>query len=215
MENKPNGGIAAVRRPTSDQLRREIERLEQMDKKRGMPTALRVILFLIVVILIAAVTFFCLLSGYVIYGNSMSPSLLEKDLVLAIPNAEIHSGDLVAFRHDDRILIKRAVAGPGDSVEVLDDGHVRLNGKDLSEPYALYSDSGVNDMLYPLDVPEHAWFVLGDNRGNSVDSRSSILGLIGDDQLLGKVFIRVWPLSRFELFDSNFFPQLVHSFLPA
>ena len=215
MENKPTGGAAAVRRPTSDQLRREIERLEQMDKKRGMPIALRIILFLIIVLIIAAVTFFCLLSGYVIYGNSMSPTLLEKDLVLAIPNAEIHSGDLVAFRNGDRILIKRVIASPNDSIEVLPDGHVRLNGADFREPYALYSDSGVNDMEYPLDIPAHSWFVLGDNRGSSVDSRSSIIGLIDADQMLGKVFIRIWPLNRIEVFDPDFLPQLVHSFLPA
>ena len=214
MDNKPTAK-AMTRRPTADQLRRELERLDQLDRKRGLPTALRVVLFLVVVILIAAVTFFCLLSGYVIYGNSMYPTLLEQDLVLAIPNAEIHSGDLVAFRHEERILIKRAIAGPHDSIEVLDNGHVRLNGKDLIEPYAFFSDSGVNDLDYPIDIPAGSWFVLGDNRGNSVDSRSSIIGLIDDDQILGKVFIRIWPLPRFEVFDSDFFPQLIQAFRPA
>ena len=139
-----------TRRPTSDQLRRELER---MDKKRGMPTALRVILFLIVVLLVAAVTLFCLMSGYVIYGSSMSPTLEEKDLVLAIPNAQLKDGDLVAFKHEDRILVKRIAAGPGESVEVLSDGHVRRNGYDLNEPYALYAESGTDDQSYPLTVP--------------------------------------------------------------
>ena len=85
-----------------------------MEKKRGMPIALRVILFLLVVVLVAGITFFCLLSGYVIYGNSMSPTLEEKDLVLAIPNAKLRTGDMVAFRHEDRILIKRVVGAPGE-----------------------------------------------------------------------------------------------------
>ena len=146
-----------TRRPTSDQLRRELER---MDKKRGMPTALRVILFLIVVLLVAAVTLFCLMSGYVIYGSSMSPTLEEKDLVLAIPNAQLKDGDLVAFKHEDRILVKRIAAGPGESVEVLSDGHVRRNGYDLNEPYALYAESGTDDQSYPLTVPSGSWFVL-------------------------------------------------------
>ena len=212
MANNEAAKSPVPRRPTSEQLRKELERLE---KKRGMPAALRVILFLLVVILIGAVTFFCLLSGYVIYGNSMSPTLEEKDLVLAIPNAKISAGDMVAFRHEERILIKRVVGAPGDQIEVTDDGHVRLNGSDLYEPYALFSNSGANDMSYPLDIPERSWFVLGDNRGSSVDSRSSILGLIDDEQMLGKVFIRIWPLTRFQIFDKDFFPQLVDALLPG
>ena len=206
MANNETPKAPAPRRPTVEQLRRELDR---MNKKRGLPTAVRVILLLLVVVLVASVTFFCLLSGYVIYGNSMSPTLEEKDLVLAIPNAKLSTGDIVAFRHEERILIKRVVGAPGDQIEVTDDGHVRINGYDLYEPYALFSNSGTNDMTYPLDIPEHSWFVLGDNRGSSVDSRSSILGLIDEDQMLGKVFIRVWPLTRFQLFDRNFFPQLV------
>ena len=212
MANNETPKAPAPRRPTVDQLRRELDRLE---KKRGLPLAVRVILFLLVVVLVAAITFLCLLSGYVIYGNSMSPTLEEQDLVLAIPNAKISAGDMVAFRHEERILIKRVAGAPGDQIEVTDDGHVRLNGYDLYEPYALFSNSGTNDMTYPLDIPEQSWFVLGDNRGSSVDSRSSILGLIDEEQMLGKVFIRVWPLSRFQLFDRNFFPQLVDALRPG
>ena len=115
----------------------------------------------------------------------------------------------------DIVTIMVNIKGLGGSIEITDDGHVRLNGSDLYESYALFSNSGTNDMSYPLDIPENSWFVLGDNRGSSVDSRSSILGLIDDEQMLGKVFIRVWPLTRFQVFDKNFFPQLVDSLLPG
>ena len=138
MDHNTPSNSPAPRRPTSEQLRQALDRMNQ---KRGLPIAVKVIIFLLVVLVIAAITFFCLLSGYVIYGNSMSPTLEEKDLVLAIPNAQLQSGDLVAFRYQDRILIKRAVGGPGDRIELFPDGHVRLNGSDLHEPYAIYSDS--------------------------------------------------------------------------
>ena len=111
MANNEAAKASAPRRPTAEQLRKELERME---KKRGMPTVLRVILFLLVVVLVAGITFFCLLSGYVIYGDSMSPTLEEKDLVLAIPKAKISAGDMVAFRYEERILIKRAVGAPGE-----------------------------------------------------------------------------------------------------
>ena len=208
MANNSSSKTLAQRRPTAAQLQKELDRLE---KKRGLPVALRVILFVIVVIIIAAITFFCLFSGYVIYGSSMIPTLEEKDLVLAIPSAALKPGDMVAFRQDDRILVKRVVAGPGDTVEVRSDGHVLLNGHDLYEPYAIISEGGADDMVYPLTVPENSWFVLGDNRGNSVDSRSSIIGTIDNDQMLGKVMIRIWPLTRFQRFDENFFSQLIYS----
>ncbi len=192
------------RRPTAEQLRQELER----EKKRKKPSFLRIILFLIIVLLIAAITFFCLLSGYVVYGDSMAPTLQEGDLVLAIPNAPIRAGDMVAFRHDERILIKRAVAGPGDRIEISEDGHVRLNGTDLGETYASFGAGIADDMVYPVDIPAGAWFVLGDNRTNSVDSRSTILGMIDNSQMQGRIFIRIWPLNRIELFDPNFLQDL-------
>ena len=132
MENNPATQKTELRRrPTAAQLRLELER---ESKKRKFPRFLKVLLFLLVVVLIAAITFFCLLSGYVVYGDSMMPTLQEGDLVLAIPNAQTQPGDLVAFRHDERILIKRAVGAPGDQIEVSDNGTVRINGVDLSEP---------------------------------------------------------------------------------
>lgn len=207
MENNPATQKTELRRrPTAAQLRLELER---ESKKRKFPRFLKVLLFLLVVVLIAAITFFCLLSGYVVYGDSMMPTLQEGDLVLAIPNAQTQPGDLVAFRHDERILIKRAVGAPGDQIEVSDNGTVRINGVDLSEPYAQFAAGAANDITYPFQVSDGSWFVLGDNRGSSVDSRSRILGTIDNRQMLGKIFIRVWPLTRFEVFDPDFFQEFI------
>ena len=200
---------ATMRRPTAEQLRQELERVQK--KRNGPAVILRVFLFLLVVVLIAAITFFCLLSGYVIYGDSMSPTLEEGDMVLAIPKAVIHDGDIVAFKQEDRVLIKRAIAGPGDRVEVLPDGCVILNGAELSEPYAMFGENGIDDTSYPLEISSGSWFVLGDNRSTSVDSRSRILGLIDNSKMQGKVFIRVWPLTRWEVFDPDFPKELLET----
>ena len=126
--------VNGPRRPTSEQLRRELAR---MQKKRGLPTALRIILFVLVIAIVGAITFYFLQAGYVIYGNSMFPTLEEKDFVLTIPKAELHTGDMVAFQHEERILITRIIAGPGDTIDVQPDGQVRLNGEDLYESYTL------------------------------------------------------------------------------
>ena len=206
MGTESQAQAALTRRPpTAEQLRQELERI---NRKRKGPLLLKILLFLLMILLIAAITFFCLMSGYVVYGDSMSPTLQEGDLVLAIPNAEIRSGDLIAFRHNERILIKRAIVSQGNQIEISEDGHVRVNGNDIDEPYATYGPGVADDLVYPFDVTGDRWFVLGDNRTNSVDSRSTILGLIDNNQMLGRIFIRIWPLNRFEVFDPNFLKDL-------
>ena len=206
MANEREGAAAVPRRrPTSDQLRRELDRI---GKQRGPSRILMVLLFVIVVLIVAAITFFILLSGYSVYGSSMSPTLEEGDLVLAIPGAEIQNGDMIAFRYEENILIKRVVASSGDTIEVLEDGQAVVNGESLYEPYARFSEDAANDMIYPLDVPEYSRFVLGDNRGSSVDSRSSLIGMIDDSRILGKIVIRIWPLTRFQVFEPNFLGDL-------
>lgn len=206
MGTKSQASDAVLRRPpTAEQLRQELDRL---NRKRKGPVFLKILLFLFLILLIAAITFFCLMSGYVVYGDSMNPTLQEGDLVLAIPKAEIQPGDLVAFRHNERILIKRAIVSQGNQIEISEDGHLRINGYDVTEPYVLYGTGVADDLVYPFEITEDKWFVLGDNRITSVDSRSTILGLIDNSQMQGKIFIRIWPLTRFKLFDPNFLQDL-------
>ncbi len=202
-------------RPTIEQLRQELERLDSLEqpkkgkrKKSGFGRFLG-ILFLIVFLLAAALIIYLFVtSGYAIYGDSMSPCLNEGDLVLALPHIPPRAGDMVAFRIDDRILIKRVVGCPGESIDVSTDGSVTVNGIALSEPYAILSESNIGDLEYPLTLSDRSYFVLGDNRGNSVDSRNSILGPINEAEILGKVALRVWPLRSFQVYDADFFPDL-------
>ena len=185
-------------RPTTDQLRAELERLDH--KKRGSVFG-KILLILLLLVLIAAAVGIILLPGFVIYGNSMSPSLDEGDIVISWPYAEIDNGDLVAFRYGERVLVKRVIASSGDSVELLQDGSVLRNGFTLYEPYAaLTEDPEDPEMQYPVTVPEGSYFVLGDNRGNSVDSRNSIIGFVSEDQMIGQISLQIWPLNRIRLF---------------
>ncbi|MCR5136234.1 MAG: signal peptidase I [Oscillospiraceae bacterium] len=199
----------AQSRPTSEQLRAELNRVS---RKGGGAVFGKFLLILILLILILAVLAVILLPGFVIYGNSMAPTMDEGDVVLAWPcRAEQsdsifsrlcpmpESGDIVAFHYGERILIKRVIGCPGDSVEILADGTVVLNGNALTESYAEVASISISDVKYPCTVPENAYFVLGDNRGNSVDSRNTIIGMVSGDQVIGRIFGTVWPLSRLKL----------------
>ena len=121
-------------RPTAEQLRAELERITGKRRGRGFLRFLLVLLLLIAILLAAVILLF---PAFVVYGNSMAPALHEGDLVLAAVDPYPEIGDLIAFRSGERVLIKRVVGCPGDSIEVLDDGAVRINGERLSEPWAL------------------------------------------------------------------------------
>ena len=185
-------------RPTTEQLRAELERMSR--KRRGSVFG-KILLILLLLILIAAAVGIILLPGFVIYGSSMEPSLEEGDIVISWPFTEIDNGDLVAFRYGERVLVKRVIASGGDSVEIKDDGSVHRNGFTLYEPYATLSPDGSTDLEYPVTVPTGSYFVLGDNRGNSVDSRNSIIGFVKEDQVIGQISLQVWPLNKIRLFN--------------
>ena len=185
-------------RPTTEQLRAELERMSR--KRRGSVFG-KILLILLLLILIAAAVGIILLPGFVIYGSSMEPSLEEGDIVISWPFTEIDNGDLVAFRYGERVLVKRVIASGGDSVEIKDDGSVHRNGFTLYEPYATLSPDGSTDLEYPVTVPTGSYFVLGDNRGNSVDSRNSIIGFVNEDQVIGQISLQVWPLNKIRLFN--------------
>ena len=188
-------------RPTAEQLRAELDRITRKRPGRGF---LRFLLILILLIAVLAAAVLLLFPAFVVYGNSMAPALHEGD---QHPN----TGDLVAFRSGERVLIKRVVACPGDVVEVQNDGRVILNGERLSEPYALLTGDAAGELDYPVTLPDGGYFVLGDNRGSSVDSRYRVLGIIDESQLLGRLVIRLWPLNRIELLAPDAFQALLHS----
>ena len=132
-----------------------------------------------------------------ISGDSMSPTLEHDEIVVLLKTKKFERGDLIGFYYQGKILLKRVIALPEDEVAIDADGNVYVNGELLEEPYVTDKGLGDCDLEFPYKVPGTSYFVLGDRRSNSVDSRNSVVGAISRDDIIGKVFIRVWPLSEF------------------
>ena len=131
-----------------------------------------------------------------ISGDSMSPTLEHDEIVILLKTKELEPGSLIGFYYQGKILLKRVIAQPEDEVAIDADGNVYVNGALLEEPYVTDKKLGNCDLEFPYKVPGTGYFVLGDRRSNSVDSRNSVIGAISREDIIGKVFIRVWPLER-------------------
>ena len=132
-----------------------------------------------------------------ISGDSMSPTLEHDEIVVLLKTKNFERGDLIGFYYQGKILLKRVIALPEDELAIDADGNVYVNGELLEEPYVTDKGLGDCDLEFPYKVPGTSYFVLGDRRSNSVDSRNSVVGAVSRDDIIGKVFIRVWPISKF------------------
>ena len=152
---------------------------------------------LIVVAAVAALIATLLLPVLEIAGTSMEPSLNDGDIVLLVKTDKLETGDLCAFYYSNKILIKRIIAVPGDYIWIESDGTVFLNGNELDEPYVSEKSLGECDVEFPYQVPENAYFMMGDHRETSIDSRSTVIGCVAQDQIIGKILCKFWPLKEF------------------
>ena len=132
-----------------------------------------------------------------IYGHSMTPTLTEGQFVVSVKGSSFQQGDLVSFYIGNKLLVKRVIAGPGDWVDIKADGTVLVNGVELIEPYIKEKAFGLCDLELPYQVPESRYFLLGDDRASSQDSRSSVIGCVAKDQIVGKIVLCIWPLTDF------------------
>ena len=128
-----------------------------------------------------------------IEGTSMEPTLVNGDIVLLTKTTSFNRGELCGFSWNNKLLIKRVIGIPGDWIEIDIDGTVYLNGEKLDEPYAEQLAVGECDLEFPFQVPQEQYFVLGDMRESSIDSRNTLIGCVEKDQIVGKVFFRIWP----------------------
>ena len=181
--------------PTAEQLDMERRRLRY--KRRYNRTLRSTVAILIVVAALAVLAATLWMPVLRVYGSSMAPTLHNGEILVSVKTKDFSSGDIIAFYHGNKLLIKRYIAGSADYVNIDEDGAVSVNGTPLDEPYLAEKAYGEADIEFPYQVPDQRYFVMGDTRSVSIDSRSSIVGCIAGDQIVGKVVFRVWPLSAF------------------
>ena len=133
---------------------------------------------------------------YHIAGSSMKPTLEEGMIVGGSRSSGYSAGDVVAIHFGNRTQISRLIGIPGDSIRIDEQGVVSVNGDMLNEAYLTEPALGTTDLVYPYLVPEQSYFIMGDNRAESKDSRMSVIGSIHEDALDGKIFFCIWPLKR-------------------
>ena len=179
--------------PDVEQLRAELSREQYKQRYRRV---LRSTIYTLVVVAAVAVLISVLfLPVLQIYGTSMTPTLSEGDIVVSVKGADFESGDLIAFYLGNKILVKRCIAGPGQWVDIDEEGNVYIDGKLLEEPYLEEKALGDCNIELPYQVPDNRYFCLGDHRATSVDSRDTTVGCVSEEQIVGKIVFRVWPLS--------------------
>ncbi len=181
--------------PTREQVEAERERLRYGSRFRS--TLRNVIAVLIVVAAAAVLVSTLVLPVFRIYGSSMTPTFQEGDMVVGTKSEHMEHGDLVAFYFNNKILIKRVIATAGEWVDIDKDGTVYVNGEELDEPYLEQKALGECDIELPYQVPDGQVFVMGDHRDVSIDSRSTSIGCVSQEQIAGQLFFKIWPLSRF------------------
>ena len=194
---KEHGEIKFAAIPSTEEVAAERKRLAY--RSRYARVLRSTIYALVVVAAIAVLLATLFLPVLQVSGDSMNPTLTDGDVIVLVKTDHMKTGDLCGFYWQNKLLLKRIIGLPGDVIELDEDGVVTVNGQTLDEPYVDELALGECDIKFPYQVPENRYFVLGDHRATSIDSRSSVIGCVEKSQIVGKVFLRVWPLPRFSL----------------
>lgn len=185
----------SVELPTTEQIEKERARLRH--KSRYSRTLRSTIAILVVVAAVAVLVATLWMPVLRIYGSSMAPTLNDGQIVISLKTTDFKTGDIAAFYYGNKLLIKRYIAGASDWVYIDEDGTVSVNSIELDEPYLAEKAFGQTNIELPYQVPDKRYFLMGDNREASVDSRNTAVGCASDDQIVGKVVYCIWPLDRF------------------
>lgn len=185
--------------PDLDVIEAELQRVKYKDRYRS---ALKGTIYTLVVVAAIAILVATLWLPFLrIYGTSMAPTLQDGEIICCVKTSDFDSGDIVAFYYNNKLLVKRVIGQPADWINMDSEGNVYVNETPLNEPYLADKALGDGDMEFPYQVPDGKLFVLGDHRSTSVDSRHSTVGCIAQEQIVGKIFVRIWPLDRITIFQ--------------
>lgn len=182
--------------PSAEQFKAELDRLRY--RKRFRSTLCNTAASLITAAAAVIIISYFVMPVLRVTGDSMEPTLTRDQVVLCNKYAHIECGDMIAFYHNKKILLKRVIASAGDTIDIKEDGTVIKNGEALDEPYIVQKTVGECDIEFPYVVADDRYFVMGDNRAVSVDSRSSAVGCVAEENVLGRVTFSVFPFSILE-----------------
>ena len=195
--------------PTTVQLEKELKREKyRVTFQRVLRSTIGILITVAAAAILVAVL---LLPVLQIYGSSMNPTLREGDIVLTVKGSDFRTGDVIAFYYNNKILVKRVIAGPGDWVDIDKDGQVYVNEEPIVEPYIDAPAYGECNIELPYQVPENRWFVMGDKRSISIDSRNTSVGCVSDEQIVGRIFARIWPLNEIGIIRGGGIPSPITS----
>jgi signal peptidase I len=188
-----------LEKPSVDMLKAELDRINY---RRKYARVIRSILYTLVTVSAIAVLVATLWMPVLqVHGSSMTPSLHDEEVVVAIKGSDFTTGDIIAFYYNNKILVKRVIALPGDWVDIDSQGNVYVNGSPIDEPYVSEKALGECNIELPYQVPAAKYFVLGDHRNVSTDSRNTVVGCVSEEQVVGKIVFRAWPLSAMGKID--------------
>lgn len=180
-------------KPTKEQLIRELQR--QRYRRSYMRILRSTVGALVIVAATAILVAVMLLPVLQIYGTSMTETLNNGDIVVSFKGSDFKSGDVIAFYYNNKILVKRVIATSGDWIDIDEEGTVTVNWQTIEEPYVKEKAKGECNIELPYQIPDGKVFVMGDHRSTSIDSRNTAVGCVADEQVVGRIVFRIWPIT--------------------